>query len=80
MLMMPPPACWLISPADGPGSVKPVAETAPVPHSGDAADDPAIWVNPANPSASRIFDTDKQGGLAVYDLAGKELQYLPTAT
>ncbi len=53
------------------------AQTDPVPHLGDAADDPAIWVNPADPSASRVLGTDKKGGLAVYDLAGKQVQYLP---
>lgn len=52
-------------------------ETEPVPHSGDAADDPAVWVNPVDPSMSAVVATDKQGGLLVYDLAGKELQYLP---
>lgn len=51
-------------------------ETQPVPHAGDAADDPAIWVNPADLSKSTIIGTDKQGGLAVYDLGGNELQYL----
>lgn len=52
-------------------------QTAPVPHLGDAADDPAIWVNPTDPSSSRVLGTDKKGGLAVYDLSGKQLQYLP---
>ena len=52
-------------------------ETAPMPHAGDAADDPAIWVNPADPAQSTIIGTDKLGGLAVYDLAGVQLQYLP---
>ena len=51
-------------------------ETDPVPHGGDAADDPAIWVNPSDPAQSTIIGTDKQGGLAVYDLSGKQLQYL----
>ena len=50
-------------------------ETDPVPHSGDAADDPAIWVHPTNPSRSTIIGTDKQGGLAVYDLSGRQLSY-----
>ena len=57
-------------------SVVASVETAPVPNTGDAADDPAIWVNPADPSQSTVIGTDKLGGLAVYDLAGKELQYL----
>ena len=56
--------------------VAPVGETAPVPHHGDAADDAAIWVHPADPSLSTIIGTDKQGGLAVYDLSGKQLQYV----
>jgi len=51
-------------------------ETDPVPSGGDAADDPAIWVNPKDPAQSTIIGTDKQGGLAVYDLSGKQIQYL----
>ncbi len=53
------------------------AQTTPVPHGGDAADDPAIWVNLADASQSRILGTDKRGGLGVYDLQGEQLQYLP---
>ena len=52
----------------------PAAETAPVPHPGDAADDPAVWLHPADPAKSLILGTDKQGGLIAYDLAGKPLQ------
>ncbi len=52
-------------------------ETEPAPHSGDAADDPAIWVHPTDPAQSTIIGTDKKGGIAVYDLAGRELQYVP---
>jgi len=47
------------------------AETVAVRNSDDAADDPAIWRNAANPAASLIVGTDKQAGLYVYDLAGK---------
>ena len=51
-------------------------ETDPVPAGDDAADDPAIWIHPTDPSLSTIIGTDKTGGgLAVYDLAGNELQY-----
>ncbi|HET9811417.1 MAG TPA: phytase, partial [Sphingomicrobium sp.] len=57
--------------------VTPVVETEPVAHSGDAADDPAIWANPADPAASLIVGTDKKGGLHVYDMRGKSLQYVP---
>jgi 3-phytase len=52
-------------------------ETDPVPNDGDAADDPAIWVHPKDPAKSVILGTDKRGGLALYDLAGKQIQYLP---
>lgn len=52
-------------------------ETEPVPNRGDAADDPAIWVNQADPAQSAIIGTDKKGGLAVYDLSGRELHYVP---
>ena len=58
-------------------SVGATVETEPVPSGGDAADDPAIWVHPSDPAESTIIGTDKQGGLVVYDLAGKQLQYLP---
>ena len=57
--------------------VVPVAQTEPVSRAGDAADDPAIWVNPADASASRVIGTNKREGLHVYDLAGRELQRLP---
>jgi myo-inositol-hexaphosphate 3-phosphohydrolase len=59
--------------AVAPPSVLPVAaggETAPVGHSGDAADDPAIWVHPSDPSRSVVIGNDKQGALEVYDLVG----------
>lgn len=52
-------------------------ETQPVDHDGDAADDPAIWVHPTDPGKSAIIGTDKKGGLAVYDLSGQRLQFLP---
>lgn len=38
----------------------------------DAADDPAIWRNPADPSKSLIVGTDKKAGLHVYDLSGAD--------
>jgi 3-phytase len=52
-------------------SVTADAETAAVKNSDDAADDPAIWRNAANPAASLIVGTDKQAGLYVYDLQGR---------
>lgn len=51
-----------------------IVETVPVPTPGDAADDPAIWVNAKDPSKSLVLGTNKQWGLHVYDLAGKEVQ------
>ncbi len=56
--------------------VKATVETQPVDHGGDAADDPAIWVHPTDPARSAIIATDKKGGMLVYDLSGKRLQYL----
>ncbi|MEW2174853.1 phytase [Streptomyces sp. NPDC005406] len=42
---------------------------------GDAnADDPAIWFNAADPDASLVIATAKQGGLRVHDLGGNEIQ------
>ena len=56
-------------------AAQPVAETEPVRHSGDAADDPAIWVDSRDPSRSTVIATDERGGIAVYDLSGREIQY-----
>lgn len=57
--------------------VSPSAETTPVISANDAADDPAIWIDPADPAASLIVATDKRSGLYVYGLDGSEHQYLP---
>ncbi len=53
-------------------------ETEPVDHPLDAADDPAIWINPGDPARSVIIGTDKKpfGGLYVYDLGGNRLQFM----
>ena len=51
-------------------------ETDPVNTKGDAADDPTLWVNPSDPSQSLVIGTNKQRGLGVYDLSGKEIQFL----
>ncbi len=45
--------------------------------SADAADDPAIWVDPTNPARAVIFGTDKQAGLYSYDLAGAITGFIP---
>ncbi len=51
-----------------------IIATEPVPHDGDSADDPAIWLCAEDPSRSMIIGTDKHGGLISYDLSGKQLQ------
>ena len=56
------------------------AETTPVLHPPDAADDSAIWIHPTNPSLSTIIGTDKKGNLEVYDLSGAVLQRIPFVT
>ncbi|MEH0155096.1 phytase [Limibacter armeniacum] len=43
----------------------------------DAADDPAMWIHPEDPSKSLIVGTHKKKGLYVYDLAGNELGFYP---
>ncbi len=55
----------------------PTAQTEPVASPGDAADDPAIWVHPRQGARSRVLGTDKKRGLAVYDLQGRQRQFLP---
>ena len=52
-------------------------ETKGMGANGDAADDPAIWVNPSDASKSLILGTNKDQGLYVYNLAGEELQRIP---
>lgn len=49
-------------------------QSEPVPHEGDAADDPAIWIHPDDPARSLVLGTDKKGGLNVFDLDGRRLQ------
>lgn len=57
-----------------PAEVAAMAETEPVGTAAeDAADDPAIWRNAADPADSRIVGTDKKAGLHVYDLSGRTL-------
>ncbi|HEX2012972.1 MAG TPA: phytase, partial [Roseateles sp.] len=56
--------------------VLPTAQTATLKSQGDAADDPAIWVHPRQPARSLVLGTDKKRGLAVYDLQGRERQFL----
>ncbi len=43
----------------------------------DSADDPEIWVDSKDSSRALIYATDKKAGLYVYDLTGKQVQFLP---
>jgi myo-inositol-hexaphosphate 3-phosphohydrolase len=67
-------------PSGGVRQVSADVETDPVPQSGDAADDPAVWVHPTAPDQSLVIGNDKQGGLEVYGLDGRRLQRITTST
>lgn len=73
-------ACASIPSGDPALTVTAVAETVPVGTvNEDAADDPAIWRNAADPSASLIVGTDKKAGLYVYNLKGEQLSFYERA-
>jgi 3-phytase len=55
------------------------SETTPVGHSGDAADDPAIWVDRQDASRSLILGDDKKGALETYNLDGTRHQRVTTS-
>ncbi|WP_375757676.1 myxosortase-dependent phytase-like phosphatase [Corallococcus exercitus] len=69
-----------------------VAQTAPVqaPYTvqtqpgarsgGGTVNDVALWVNPANPAASRLITADQNNGLFTYALDGGELQAVTEGT
>ena len=64
------------SPGLPPIEIEAARETASVAGTGDAADDPAVWVAD-NPADSLIFGTDKDNGIYVYTMTGEEHAYLP---
>lgn len=70
----------VVQAADPVAPVPADVETTPVPQSGDAADDPAVWVHPDRPGDSLVIGNDKQGGLDVYALDGTRLQRITTTT
>ncbi|SFG22320.1 3-phytase [Novosphingobium sp. CF614] len=75
-------ACATASVAPGPflpaTDVPALVETDPVGTGhADAADDPVIWRNRADPAASLILGTDKKAGLYVYGLDGKARDFVP---
>ncbi|GAB2750946.1 phytase [Amycolatopsis magusensis] len=71
------------TPAQAAQAPRPVLQTrafvddpAATPANADA-DDPAIWVDRADPARSLVLGTLKEGGLAVFDLRGREVATLP---
>ena len=71
MLVVAPAA----SAPSGTVNVPSVLETVPTGVTGDTADDPAIWVNTADPAASLVITNEKKvGRLTVFDLAGQVVQ------
>ncbi|MFV0484341.1 MAG: phytase [Bacteroidales bacterium] len=54
-------------------------ETTPTPRTkmDDSADDPALWYDAEDSTRSFVIGTDKKGGLATYNLQGKQLNYYP---
>ena len=73
---------WKAAPQKKPShsivSVTPDVQTQVMARFGDAADDPAIWVNKKHPQKSVVIGTNKQQGLFVYDLQGREVQHFNT--
>lgn len=75
--------CWtpflaaaLVSASPPLPEVPAAVETAPVTdHTGDRADDAAIWRNPDDPARSLIISTDKKAGIAIHDLEGRLLRF-----
>ncbi|MGX7926319.1 phytase [Tsuneonella sp. HG094] len=68
---VPPPSLPAV-PITASGETVPVGTAAQ-----DAADDPAIWRNAADPAASLIVATDKKAGLYVYGLDGRVRHFEP---
>ncbi|WP_165865649.1 phytase [Vallicoccus soli] len=70
------------APSRGAGVIEVPAsgETEPVRGTGDAADDPAVWVHPTDPARSLVLGNDKKGALETYDLSGRRLQRITSST
>lgn len=66
-------SCGIGQPKHDPNAIEPLYVTDPVKHD---TDDPAIWVNPADPAQSLVLGTDKDedGAIYVYDLKGKIIE------
>ena len=57
--------------------VYPIYETPPIETRGDAADDPAFWLNKEFPALSIVFGTDKRAGIYAYNLRGDKITFSP---
>ena len=59
-----------------------VVETTPSDNTGDSVDDPAIWVDPTDPSRSVVIAADHGStkNLSVYDLSGQRIFKLDLGT
>ena len=57
--------------------VYPIYETPPIETRGDAADDPAFWLNKEFPAVSLVFGTDKRAGIYAYNLRGDKITFSP---
>ena len=70
LLLAPVFAAKPAKPGPAPGAIKPRVVTEPTRHD---TDDPAIWINRANPAQSLVLGTDKNvdGALYVFGLDGK---------
>lgn len=55
--------------------VRPAAQTTPSSPVGDA-DDVCVWIHPTDPALSVVIGTDKERGLDVYDLDGRQIQHV----
>ena len=76
-LKLPPGKSVAAAPAKRVAAVTATVESVPTGSYGDAADDPAIWAHPTDPSQSLVIATDKKAGLYLYDMQGKVVQFLP---
>jgi len=56
--------------------VQSTVTTGPCHSAGDECDDSAIWIHPTDPALSVIIGDDKSGGIAVWNLAGQEIQFI----
>ena len=57
--------------------VYPIYETPPIDTRGDAAHDPAFWLNKEFPALSIVFGTDKRAGMYAYNLRGDKITFSP---